>query len=103
MLSVEQNRIEALREREWRGTPLTAEEAGELAAFYQRLEQAEDRYLDATRMEQQARIEERTQTLSELQTLLHEKQSRLARIRSLIREIQELEAAESRLLSGNAR
>ena len=102
MPSAEQNRIEALREREWRGTPLTDDEVGELAAFYERLERVEEKYLAEARAKQQTRIKERTQTLSDLQNLLHEKQSRLVRIRSLIREMQELEAAESRLLSTGA-
>lgn len=103
MQTIAQDKIEILRQREWRGEPLAESEVEELAAFYRQLEQAEETYLAASRATQQAHLAERTETLTQLQDLLAEKQSRLARIRSLIREMQELEATESRLLAANIR
>ena len=72
-----------------------------LAAFYNRVDNAEAALLAPAieRLRDERRGQE--QTIARLITLREEKRDRLARIESLIREIESLEAQEAGLLSAS--
>lgn len=95
----QQQNLETLRQREIAGEPLTEDERATLDNYYRLQDETEAELLRSAWERMDKRIAQQEATLSHLATLRDEKRQRLAHIRSLVREIEAIEAEETRVLS----